>query len=98
MNQHEEAVKAVEQALAKLNQVLFPNDFKSELSPQDYKNSPQSALYIKLYLRRADCYMKLEKFEEAVRDYQALTDLKPGDRGVFCLCSDFHKLFTTTQN
>lgn len=31
-----------------------------ELSPE----------YLKAYLRRAKCYMELEQYEEAVRDYQ----------------------------
>lgn len=42
--------------------------------------STQSALYLKLYLRRADAYTKLEKFEEAVRDYTTALAMNPSDR------------------
>jgi DnaJ family protein C protein 7 len=36
--------------------------------------------YIKAYLRRAKSYMELEKFEEAVRDYEYINRV---DRGNF---------------
>lgn len=33
--------------------------------------------YLKAFTRRATCYMQLEQYEEAIRDYQRALDLDP---------------------
>ncbi|EGF83742.1 hypothetical protein BATDEDRAFT_18168 [Batrachochytrium dendrobatidis JAM81] len=42
----------------------------------------ESICFPKLYLRRADAYMKLEQYEEAVRDYECAIGIKPKDQSV----------------
>jgi hypothetical protein len=37
--------------------------------------------FTKVYSRRAACYMELEEYEDAVRDYKQLSDAEPGNRG-----------------
>jgi DnaJ family protein C protein 7 len=37
--------------------------------------------FFKVYLRRADCYMKTEKFEEAVRDYEKASGMERQNHG-----------------
>jgi tetratricopeptide (TPR) repeat protein len=41
--------------------------------------------FTKVYSRRAACYMELEEYENAVRDYRQLSDVEPGNRGEFLL-------------
>ncbi|KAI8846137.1 hypothetical protein BC829DRAFT_376017 [Chytridium lagenaria] len=48
----------------------------------DCRNSNNSALFLKLYLRRSDSSLKLEKYDEAIRDYTFADGLKPGDREI----------------
>ncbi|KAJ3008047.1 hypothetical protein HKX48_008802 [Thoreauomyces humboldtii] len=62
-------------ALDLLDQLSFPG--VESPSAADQANSSNSALFSKLYLRRADCSMKLEKYEEAARDYGCAEKLDP---------------------
>jgi len=52
-------------------------------SPAELRNSNQSSLFLKLYLRRADCYAKTDKWEEAVRDYRVASEINPEDSSMF---------------
>ena len=40
--------------------------------------------YVKAYLRRAKCYMDLEQYEEAVRDYEKINKMEK-NRGILVL-------------
>ncbi|KAJ3271017.1 hypothetical protein HK104_004768, partial [Borealophlyctis nickersoniae] len=83
LGKHELAVSDCTSALDLLESLAFPDAAKNPPSNADLRNSSQSALFVKIYLRRADCYMKLEKYEEAVRDYTAVESMKPDDREIF---------------
>lgn len=49
--------------------------------------------FSKVYWRRADCFMKLEKFEEAVRDYEKAFSMDGSNRGIiFVFQIYFHSL------
>jgi DnaJ family protein C protein 7 len=37
--------------------------------------------FAKAYSRRAGCYMEMEQYEEAVKDYQKLADTDGSNRG-----------------
>ena len=39
---------------------------------------------LKVVLRRADCYVKLEKYDEAVIDYEQAQQLDRQNSGVYC--------------
>ncbi|ORY51064.1 DnaJ-domain-containing protein [Rhizoclosmatium globosum] len=72
-------------AIDLLNTLQFPSNTNSdspEPTPSDLANTPQTALYTKLYLRRADSYSKLEQYTDAIRDYTICTDLKPNDSAI----------------
>jgi DnaJ family protein C protein 7 len=63
-----------------MNTFCFPQVRNiDELEVQDYINHQHHALFLKIYLRRADCYMKIEKYEEAVREYEKCQKFKPQD-------------------
>ena len=47
--------------------------------------------YVKAYLRRAKCYMELEKYEDAIRDYERLHRM---DRGNF----EYRQLLSQAKN
>ncbi|KAJ1556900.1 hypothetical protein HK405_001460, partial [Cladochytrium tenue] len=81
INQHNLAVTDCTAALELLERLEFYSVNSATLST-DERNSTQSQLFYKLYLRRADSYMKIEKYEEAVRDYKSAQNIKPGDREV----------------
>ncbi|KAJ3154350.1 hypothetical protein HDU89_008418 [Geranomyces variabilis] len=51
-------------------------------STADIANSANAAMFSKLYLRRADCHMKGEKYDDAVRDYTAAETLNPHDQEI----------------
>ena len=51
-------------------------------------------LYIKAYLRRAKCCMDLEKFEEAVRDYEKINKLEKNRGKLILLMNRFMILMT----
>ena len=70
-------------ALELLEKLSFPDAATSAPSPSDFRNANKSDLFLKLYLRRADCYIKLEKFDEAVRDYTTAEGIKPEDGGEY---------------
>ena len=80
---YQESIIDATAALEALDTLLFPQNFKSNVTVAEQRHTAQCAFYVKLYLRRADCYMKLEQYEEAVRDYQALEEMRPMDRGLF---------------
>lgn len=64
LSKHELAISDCSLALDILENLSFPGLESSAPSPADMRNSPNGTLFSKLYLRRADCYMKLEKYEE----------------------------------
>jgi DnaJ family protein C protein 7 len=83
VNKHKQAVSDCNTAIELLEKLAFPTS-SSESSPSaaDYKNSTQSALFLKLHLRRADSHVKLEMHEEAYRDYNVADTVKPNDRDI----------------
>ena len=50
------------------------NKFKEALSDCNQAISFDDT-YVKAYLRRAKCYMDLEQYEDAVRDYEKLNKM-----------------------
>ncbi|KAI9207578.1 uncharacterized protein BJ171DRAFT_420658 [Polychytrium aggregatum] len=72
LGNHGSAVADCSEALKLLEILSFP----------DMGNSIQSGLFLKLLLRRADCYMKLESYEEAVRDYGTAGNVNPQDHQI----------------
>ncbi|KAI8918396.1 hypothetical protein DFJ77DRAFT_455402 [Powellomyces hirtus] len=64
-------------ALDLLEKLSFPAS--TQPSPADIRNSSNMALFSKLYLRRADCHMKVERYDDAVRDYTMAEQLNPQD-------------------
>jgi DnaJ family protein C protein 7 len=83
MSKFKETVDDVSSAINLLNSLNFPDSFKDTNATLDFETSVNSDLYYKLFLRRADSYMKLEEYEDAVRDYKIVSKMKPGDRGIF---------------
>ncbi|KAJ3079224.1 hypothetical protein HK102_003942, partial [Quaeritorhiza haematococci] len=88
LGKHELAVQDCGAAMDLLEKVSFPPSSSSgdvddegqrHISASDMQNSSNSALFLKIALRRADCYMKLEKYEDAVRDYNLADGIKPND-------------------
>ncbi|KAI8613343.1 hypothetical protein BC830DRAFT_1123887 [Chytriomyces sp. MP71] len=51
-------------------------------SNSDLASSTQSALFLKLHLRRADSYLKQEAYDKAVQDYHVCAEIKPEDREI----------------
>ena len=58
---------------------MFGSETETSVGHDDYRNSVQSALFLKLYLRRADSHRKLENYEDVVRDYSSADGIKPRD-------------------
>jgi DnaJ family protein C protein 7 len=81
MSKFKEAVDDVSSAITLLNSLNFPDSFKDTNATLSFEMTGNSDLYYKLFLRRADSFMKLEEFEDAVRDYKIVSKMKPGDRG-----------------
>jgi DnaJ family protein C protein 7 len=74
LGKYQDAIQDCELALQKLNDIFFPRS--SDVSSQDMSNSQQQSLYHKLYVRKGECLLKLEKYEEAVREYSTANDIK----------------------
>ncbi|KAJ3107839.1 DnaJ sub C member 7 [Phlyctochytrium planicorne] len=81
---HLESIKDVTAALELLELISFgPVPAESHTATSaDCRNSSNSALFLKLYLRRADSSLKLSKYDEALRDYTFADGVKPGDREI----------------
>lgn len=82
LSEYAKSIQDVTTSLDLIDQLSFPNNNPNSISYQDRQTNPNSSLYYKLYLRRADGYLKTEKYEEAVRDYELASKLKPEDRSV----------------
>ncbi|KAJ3191666.1 hypothetical protein HK101_007513 [Irineochytrium annulatum] len=84
MNNHTQAVADATAALELLELLTFgPQQADSHgATPSDCANSVNSALFLKLYLRRADSQTKLESYDDAFRDYTAADGISPGDQKV----------------
>ncbi|KAI9098625.1 hypothetical protein DFS34DRAFT_618244 [Phlyctochytrium arcticum] len=82
LSRYEESTRDCAEAIELLEKLSFPGQDSSTVSGPDLRNSPNAALFSKLYLRRADCYMKLEKYEEAVRDYSTVEQMSPHDHEI----------------
>ncbi|KAJ3187726.1 hypothetical protein HDU85_006119 [Gaertneriomyces sp. JEL0708] len=80
LGKHVQSVSDATKALELLETLCFAGD--SAPSPADQKSSQHSSLFNKLYLRRADGYMKQELYDEAVRDYTVAESLNPHDDSI----------------
>ncbi|KAI8921571.1 hypothetical protein BC831DRAFT_476553 [Entophlyctis helioformis] len=104
---HKEAAKDAEAALDHLDLLCFPKTaslsaFAStqaggDVSNDDRRASTHSALFYKLYLRRADSFMKLEQYEDALRDYKSASAIKPEDREVKQAIQTAQRLYTASK-
>jgi DnaJ family protein C protein 7 len=74
LGNHEKVVTDCSRALEVLDQVYFP---AGDITPQDRQNP----LYTKLLTRRADSLLKLEKYEEAIQDYESCVQIDGQNRG-----------------
>ena len=63
-----------------LEKLTFPSNAK-KISPQDILRSSHFGMFLKIVLRRADCYNKLEEYEECIQDYILAQEIKPDDYG-----------------
>lgn len=85
MAKYDTAIKDCDSGMTTLEKLAFPPNSPSAMetsaSAEDMKDSIHSAMFVKLVLRRADCWAKLEKWEECVRDYTLADSLKPRDAG-----------------
>ena len=91
MNEHSKSASDVSAAIQLLCRVSFPekpDDYHPVAS--DVSGAREQSLFLKLYLRRADAYIKKEQYEEAVRDYSIAKDLKPQDQ-------EIHRAFTNAN-
>ncbi|KAI8799848.1 hypothetical protein BJ742DRAFT_110888 [Cladochytrium replicatum] len=87
LGMHDLAIKDCTAAIAILEKIKFPPPVEkldsagssSNPSPTELRNDSESKLFRKLYLRRADCYSKLSKYDDAVRDYSLLDNMSPND-------------------
>ena len=70
MDMHEEAIRDCDLAIEYLNSLLFPVAIRTQedITPGEMQNTQQSALYYKLYLRKADSCMKQENYEQGKSD------------------------------
>ncbi|KAH6564547.1 hypothetical protein BASA50_008774 [Batrachochytrium salamandrivorans] len=86
LGKHTEASTDASKAITLLENICFPKvNFgvtPGAISNEDRAASILSALFYKLYLRRAEAFMKLEQYEDAVRDYECAATIKPKDQGV----------------
>ncbi|KAJ3116273.1 hypothetical protein HDU96_010047 [Phlyctochytrium bullatum] len=84
MSNHSECIKDATAAIELLELITFGPQNPDTHSPTsaDCQSSSNSALFLKLYLRRADSSLKLEKYDEALRDYNFANGLKPNDREI----------------
>jgi DnaJ family protein C protein 7 len=78
INKHEEAIADCEVAYKLLEELAFPGVDGESISNEDKGVSPQSAMFLKIVLRRADCLNQLERFEESVREYTLADGLQSG--------------------
>ncbi|KAJ3340699.1 hypothetical protein HDU83_006935 [Entophlyctis luteolus] len=81
---HAKCISDCKVALDLLTRLSFPRSASSASEPSnsDIAASVQSSLFLKLHLRRADSLLKQENYEEAVRDYQVASEIKPQDREI----------------
>ncbi|KAJ3120975.1 DnaJ sub C member 7 [Nowakowskiella sp. JEL0407] len=86
LNLYQQSVTDCNAALSLLEELEFPPDSinadPTPVTPSDMKNSNESKLFLKLYLRRAECHMKLENYDDAVRDYSSAETINPADPAI----------------
>jgi DnaJ family protein C protein 7 len=78
VDKFEEAVADCMSAYDLLEKLAFPGVDSETISNEDRGVCPQAAMFLKIVLRRADCFNKLEKFDESVRDYTLADGLQSG--------------------
>jgi DnaJ family protein C protein 7 len=79
LEKHKEVIKDSTKAIELLEKITFQS---YNPGPSDYQTCINSALFTKLFMRRANSYMKTEGYEEAVRDYKVLQQMKGNDREI----------------
>jgi DnaJ family protein C protein 7 len=89
---YQESISDCNVCLELLDKITFPYEtrvvkqngesIQDDISIEDRESSQQSALYFKIYLRRADSSTKSDLFEEALRDYERALKMKPNDNEV----------------
>ncbi|TPX44285.1 hypothetical protein SeMB42_g04378 [Synchytrium endobioticum] len=78
-----EALKDASKSMEILELYSFPASASGVITtPQDLAICFHAPLFLKLYLRRADSLTKLEKYEEALRDYTVADTIKPNDHEI----------------
>ena len=85
MGLYEESIANCTLAIKTLEKLAFPTSFQNsddvDISGEDMRGCIHANMFYKLVTRRADCYNKLEKYEESVRDYSLAGNIKPDDKG-----------------
>jgi DnaJ family protein C protein 7 len=83
LEQYEKVEEDCNSGLKIIESMGFPNATHSgeDISNEDRQQSLFQKTFSKLYLRRADCFTKQEKFQEAVHEYETCCVLDPENRG-----------------
>lgn len=89
MGSYTDAISDCEEAIRLLKDISFPEC--NDVTSSDLHNAQQSGLFFKLYVRKADCYVKLDNFEDAVREYNVACEIKPED-------SEIRRTLSKTKN
>jgi len=77
LGNHKEVIRDSTKAVELLEKITFQGYTPG---PSDYQTCINSNLFNKLFKNRANSSMKVEHYEEAVRDYKVLQQMNNGDR------------------
>lgn len=61
--------------------IVFSNGEPESIN--EYENCKQNTLFIELFKKRSESYMKLEQFKNAKDDYEILKIMKPIDDSIY---------------
>ena len=81
MNKYSDCIICVNEAIMILKNIVFPNGEPENI--KEYENCKQNMLFCELFRKRSECYMKMEKFQEAKDDYEILKTMKPNDGSMY---------------
>jgi len=77
LKKYKNCIKCINEALMILKKIVFPNgDPKTN---EVYQNCKQQILFSELFRKRAECFIKIDQFEDAKKDIEILKYLTPHD-------------------
>ncbi|ORX83884.1 hypothetical protein BCR32DRAFT_266680 [Anaeromyces robustus] len=77
LNKYEECIECTNKAIRILNNIVFKNGEPE--SNDEYRYCKQDSLFVELFRKKSESFMKLEKFQEAKNNYEILKIMKPFD-------------------